>query len=108
VTLGYVDQLAASMDDTKTGLGKRSQRVDKIVARKNEINSRAYARASIFRAGSAKESWKPFGGERNDQCAKVLKSNANVLHLDELIQRPGLGTTRAALEGRVLEFRRHA
>ncbi len=105
VTLGYVDQSRASLDDTKTVWQELSGGLDKIMLGKNEVNSRAYcARFNFSGQDQQKKVGTLSGGERNRlHLAKVLKSNANVLLLDEPSNDLDVNTLRA-LEDAVLEF----
>ncbi len=105
VKLGYVDQSRASLDDTKTVWQELSGGLDKILLGKNEINSRAYcARFNFSGQDQQKKVGALSGGERNRlHLAKVLKSNANVLLLDEPSNDLDVNTLRA-LEDAILEF----
>jgi ATP-binding cassette ChvD family protein len=105
VKLGYVDQSRASLDDTKTVWQELSGGLDKIVLGKSEINSRAYcARFNFSGQDQQKKVGALSGGERNRlHLAKMLKSNANVLLLDEPSNDLDVNTLRA-LEDALLEF----
>jgi energy-dependent translational throttle protein EttA len=105
VKLGYVDQSRASLDDAKTVWQELSGGLDKILLGKNEINSRAYcARFNFSGQDQQKKVGALSGGERNRlHLAKVLKSNANVLLLDEPSNDLDVNTLRA-LEDAILEF----
>jgi ATP-binding cassette ChvD family protein len=105
VTLGYVDQSRQSLDDNKTVWQELSGGLDKIMLGKNEVNSRAYcARFNFSGQDQQKKVGALSGGERNRlHLAKVLKSNANVLLLDEPSNDLDVNTLRA-LEDAVLEF----
>src|ERR1017187_7679812 len=105
VKLGYVDQSRASLDDTKTVWQELSGGLDKILLGKSEINSRAYcARFNFSGQDQQKKVGALSGGERNRlHLAKMLKSNANVLLLDEPSNDLDVNTLRA-LEDAILEF----
>jgi len=105
VKLGYVDQSRQSLDDHKTVWQELSGGLDKIMLGKNEINSRAYcARFNFSGQDQQKKVGTLSGGERNRlHLAKVLKSNANVLLLDEPSNDLDVNTLRA-LEDAILEF----
>jgi len=105
VKLGYVDQSRASLDDTKTVWQELSGGLDKILLGKQEINSRAYcARFNFSGQDQQKKVGALSGGERNRlHLAKMLKSNANVLLLDEPSNDLDVNTLRA-LEDAILEF----
>ena len=105
VKLGYVDQSRASLDDSKTVWQELSGGLDKITLGKSEINSRAYcARFNFSGQDQQKKVGALSGGERNRlHLAKMLKSNANVLLLDEPSNDLDVNTLRA-LEDALLEF----
>jgi ATP-binding cassette ChvD family protein len=105
VKLGYVDQSRASLDDAKTVWQELSGGLDKILLGKSEINSRAYcARFNFSGQDQQKKVGALSGGERNRlHLAKMLKSNANVLLLDEPSNDLDVNTLRA-LEDALLEF----
>jgi len=105
VKLGYVDQSRASLDDSKTVWQELSGGLDKILLGKQEINSRAYcSRFNFSGQDQQKKVGALSGGERNRlHLAKMLKSNANVLLLDEPSNDLDVNTLRA-LEDAILEF----
>ncbi len=105
VKLGYVDQSRASLDDTKTVWQEISGGLDLIPLGKKEINSRAYcARFNFSGQDQQKKVGALSGGERNRvHLAKMLKSGANVLLLDEPSNDLDVNTLRA-LEDAILEF----
>ncbi len=85
VKLGYVDQSRDDMDGSKTVWEEISEGADIIQLGKREMNSRAYASAFNFKgAAQQKKVGQLSGGERNRvHLAKLLKSGANVILLDE-------------------------
>ncbi|MFA5975662.1 MAG: energy-dependent translational throttle protein EttA [Elusimicrobiota bacterium] len=105
VKLGYVDQSRQSLDDNKTAWQEISGGLDLIPLGKKEINSRAYcARFNFSGADQQKKVGTLSGGERNRvHLAKMLKSGANVLLLDEPSNDLDVNTLRA-LEDAILEF----
>jgi energy-dependent translational throttle protein EttA len=105
VKLGYVDQSRASLDDNKTVWQEISGGLDLILLGKKEINSRAYcARFNFSGQDQQKKVGALSGGERNRvHLAKMLKSGANVLLLDEPSNDLDVNTLRA-LEDAILEF----
>jgi sulfate-transporting ATPase len=105
VKLGYVDQSRASLDDSKTVWQEISGGLDLIPLGKKEINSRAYcARFNFSGQDQQKKVGALSGGERNRvHLAKMLKSGANVLLLDEPSNDLDVNTLRA-LEDAILEF----
>jgi ATPase subunit of ABC transporter with duplicated ATPase domains len=105
VKLGYVDQSRASLDDSKTVWQEISDGLDLIPLGKKEINSRAYcARFNFSGQDQQKKVGALSGGERNRvHLAKMLKSGANVLLLDEPSNDLDVNTLRA-LEDAILEF----
>jgi len=105
VKLGYVDQSRASLDDNKTVWQEISGGLDLIPLGKKEINSRAYcARFNFSGQDQQKKVGALSGGERNRvHLAKMLKSGANVLLLDEPSNDLDVNTLRA-LEDAILEF----
>ena len=85
VKIGYVDQSRDDMDGSKTVWEEISEGADIIQLGKREMNSRAYASAFNFKgAAQQKKVGQLSGGERNRvHLAKLLKSGANVILLDE-------------------------
>ncbi len=85
VKLGYVDQSRDDMDGNKTVWEEISEGADIIQLGKREMNSRAYTSAFNFKgAAQQKKVGQLSGGERNRvHLAKLLKSGANVILLDE-------------------------
>ncbi len=105
VTLGYVDQSRDSLNDKKTVWEEISDGLDELTLGKNTVKSRAYCAAFNFK-GSDQQ--KPVGnlsgGERNRvHLAKMLKSGANLILLDEPTNDLDVDTLRA-LEEALLEF----
>ena len=105
VKLGYVDQSRDSLDGNKTVWEEISGGTDIIKLGKVEMQSRAYVSAFNFRKGDQQQLVKDLsGGQRNRvHLAKMLKSEANVILLDEPTN--DLDTeTLAALEEAIESF----
>jgi ATP-binding cassette ChvD family protein len=105
VKLGYVDQSRDALGGDKTVWQEISGGADELELGKRKVNSRAYCTWFGFR-GSDQQ--KPVGqlsgGERNRvHLAKMLKSGANVILLDEPTNDLDVDTLRA-LEEALLEF----
>lgn len=85
VVMGYVDQSRDDLDDKKTVWEEISGGLDVIALGKRDMNSRAYVSAFNFRGGDQqKKVGLLSGGERNRvHLAKMLKSGANLMLLDE-------------------------
>ena len=85
VHLGYVDQSRDALDGKKNVWEEISGGNDQILLGKKEVNSRAYVSAFNFKgADQQKKVGSLSGGERNRvHLAKMLKSGANLLLLDE-------------------------
>src|SRR6185312_1199211 len=85
VRLGYVDQSRDSLDGKKTVWEEVSGGNDIITLGKKDVPSRAYVAAFNFKGGDQqKKVGSLSGGERNRvHLAKMLRSGANVLLLDE-------------------------
>lgn len=105
VQLGYVDQSRDALDPNKTVWEEISQGNDEIILGKRPIPSRAYCAQFNFKgADQQKKVGQLSGGERNRvHLAKVLKSGANVLMLDEPTNDLDVETLRS-LEEALLEF----
>jgi sulfate-transporting ATPase len=105
VVLGYVDQSRDSLNDKKTVWEEISGGLDMIQLGKRTTPSRAYCGAFNFRgADQQKKVGQLSGGERNRvHLAKMLKSGANVLMLDEPTNDLDVDTLRA-LEEALLGF----
>lgn len=85
VVLGFVDQSRENLDAKKTVWQEISNGLDMIQLGKREVSSRAYCSWFNFK-GSDQQKFvgQLSGGERNRvHLAKILKSGANVLMLDE-------------------------
>ncbi|MEZ5813890.1 MAG: energy-dependent translational throttle protein EttA [Alphaproteobacteria bacterium] len=105
VKLGYVDQSRDSLDGSKTVWEEISGGTDTIKLGKIEMQSRAYVSAFNFRKTDQQQLVKDLsGGQRNRvHLAKMLKSEANVILLDEPTN--DLDTeTLAALEEAIERF----
>ncbi len=85
VELGYVDQSRDTLAGDKTVWEEISEGNDIIKLGKHEVNSRAYCSSFNFRGGDQQQKVGTLsGGQRNRvHLAKVLKSGANVILLDE-------------------------
>jgi len=105
VKLGYVDQSRESLDPKKTVWQEISGGVDELELGKRKVNSRAYCSWFGFRgADQQKPVGQLSGGERNRvHMAKLLKSGANLILLDEPTNDLDVDTLRA-LEEALLEF----
>jgi ATP-binding cassette ChvD family protein len=105
VKLGYVDQSRDSLKDTATVWEEISGGQDEIMLGKFKTPSRAYVGRFNFRgADQQKKVGQLSGGERNRvHLAKMLKSGANVILLDEPTNDLDVDTLRA-LELALLEF----
>lgn len=105
VKLGYVDQSRDDMDPKKTVWEEISDGNDIIHLGKREMNSRAYCSTFNFKGGDQQQPVGTLsGGQRNRvHLAKMLKSGANVILLDEPTN--DLDTeTLAALEDALEDF----
>ena len=100
VELGYVDQSRDSLDADKTVFDEISGGHDFLHLGTREMNSRAYVASFNFRGSDQQKKVGVLsGGERNRvHLAKVLKSGANLLMLDEPTNDLDVETLRA-LEG---------
>jgi ATP-binding cassette ChvD family protein len=106
VVLGYVDQSRDSLDDKKTVWEEIAQGEDEIdLGNKRKMPSRAYVGAFNFKGGDQQKTVGQLsGGERNRvHLAKMLKSGANVILLDEPTNDLDVETLRA-LEDALLDF----
>ncbi|MFT6556825.1 MAG: ATP-binding cassette ChvD family protein [Sneathiella sp.] len=105
VKLGYVDQDRDTLDPNKNVWEEISEGNEIIYLGKREINSRAYVSGFNFKgADQQKKVGQLSGGERNRvNLAKMLKSGANFLMLDEPTNDLDVDTLRA-LEEALLEF----
>ncbi len=105
VQLGYVDQSRDSLAANKTVWEEISGGNDVITLGKREMQSRAYVGAFNFKGGDQQQKVGNLsGGQRNRvHLAKMLKSGANVILLDEPTN--DLDTeTLAALEDALEDF----
>jgi energy-dependent translational throttle protein EttA len=98
--LGYVDQSRDSLSATKTVWEEISDGNDMIQLGKREMPSRAYVGSFNFKGpDQQKKVGQLSGGERNRvHLAKMLKSGANVLFLDEPTNDLDVDTLRALEE----------
>jgi len=105
VTLGYVDQSRESLDGNKNVWEEISDGLDEIELGKHKVPSRAYVGGFNFKgADQQKKVGQLSGGERNRvHLAKMLKSGANFLILDEPTNDLDVDTLRA-LEEALLAF----
>ena len=105
VKLGYVDQSRQSLDDDKSVWQEISGGTDVIYLGKRAVQSRAYVGAFNFKgADQQKKVGILSGGERNRvHLAKMLKSESNVILLDEPTNDLDVDTLRA-LEEALSEF----
>ncbi|MCB0112807.1 MAG: ATP-binding cassette domain-containing protein, partial [Caldilineaceae bacterium] len=97
VKLGYVDQSRDSLDGNKTVWEEISGGNDQLKLGDRLVNSRAYvARFTFSGSDQQKKVGSLSGGERNRvHLAKMLKSGANVLLLDEPSNDLDVNTLRA-------------
>ncbi len=100
VKLAYVDQVRDNLDDNKTVWEEISDGLDEIELGKAKIQSRAYCGRFNFRGtDQQKRMGQLSGGERNRvHLAKILKSGANVILLDEPTNDLDVDTLRALEE----------
>lgn len=105
VVLGYVDQSRDALNPNKTVWEEISQGADEVVLGKRKMPSRAYVGQFNFKgADQQKKVGQLSGGERNRvHMAKMLKSGANVILLDEPTNDLDVDTLRA-LEEALLAF----
>ncbi|MBK9155435.1 MAG: energy-dependent translational throttle protein EttA [Chloracidobacterium sp.] len=100
VKLGYVDQSRDDLDPNKTIWEEISEGADFVQLGKREMNSRAYvSRFNFSGSDQQKRVGQLSGGERNRvHLAKMLKSGANVILLDEPTNDLDVNTMRALEE----------
>jgi energy-dependent translational throttle protein EttA len=100
VQLGYVDQSRDSLNADKTIFDEISDGLDFVTLGKREMNSRAYvSRFNFSGSDQQKRVGQLSGGERNRvHLAKMLKSGANVILLDEPTNDLDVNTMRALEE----------
>ncbi len=105
VKLGYVDQSRDSLDGSKSVWEEISGGTDVIYLGKRAVPSRAYVGAFNFKGSDQQKKVGILsGGERNRvHLAKMLKSESNVILLDEPTNDLDVDTLRA-LEGALSEF----
>jgi sulfate-transporting ATPase len=105
VQLGYVDQSRDSLDPNKTVWEEISDSLDVIQLGKNTVPSRNYVGGFGFKGADQQQKVGQLsGGERNRvHLAKMLKSGANVLLLDEPSNDLDIDTLRA-LEDALADF----
>ena len=103
--LGYVDQSRDALDANKTVWQEISGELEELELGKRKMSSRAYVAQFNFKGGDQqKKVGQLSGGERNRvHLAKMLKSGANVILLDEPTNDLDIDTLRA-LEEALLEF----
>ncbi len=100
VKLGYVDQSRDSLNADKTIFDEIADGLDFVTLGKREMNSRAYvSRFNFSGSDQQKRVGQLSGGERNRvHLAKMLKSGANVILLDEPTNDLDVNTMRALEE----------
>ncbi len=105
VKLGYIDQSRDSLNDKATVWEEISGGADVIELGKISMKSRAYCSAFNFKGSDQQKTVGMLsGGERNRvHLAKMLKTGANVILLDEPTNDLDVETLRA-LEEALLEF----
>jgi len=105
VRLGYVDQSRDSLDANRNVWEEISEGADEIDFGKRKVNSRAYCSWFGFRGSDQqKKVGQLSGGERNRvHLAKMVKSGANVMMLDEPTNDLDVDTLRE-LEEAMLDF----
>jgi ATP-binding cassette ChvD family protein len=105
VKLGYVDQSRDSLDDSKSVWQEISGGTDVLYIGKRAVPSRAYVGAFNFKGSDQQKKVGILsGGERNRvHLAKMLKTESNVILLDEPTNDLDVDTLRA-LEEALTEF----
>ena len=105
VKLGYVDQSRDALAADRTVFEEIADGRETIELGKRAINARAYVAAFNFKGGDQqKKVGQLSGGERNRvHMAKLLKSGANLILLDEPTNDLDVDTLRA-LEDALLDF----
>ena len=105
VKMAYVDQSRDALDSTKTIWEEISDSLDEVELGKRRIPSRAYVSNFGFRGTDQQKYINQLsGGERNRvHLAKILKSGANVILLDEPTNDLDVDTLRS-LEDALLDF----
>ena len=105
VKLGYVDQSRDALDPNKSVFEEISSGADEIDLGRRKMPARTYCALFNFRGpDQQKKTGQISGGERNRvHLAKMLKTGANVILLDEPTNDLDVDTLRA-LEEALLEF----
>jgi sulfate-transporting ATPase len=105
VQMAYVDQSRDSLDGAKTVFQEISGGAEELSLGGRPVNSRAYCAGFNFRGPDQQQKVADLsGGERNRvHLAKLLKSGANLILLDEPTNDLDVDTLRA-LEDALLEF----
>jgi sulfate-transporting ATPase len=105
VQMAYVDQSRDTLDGTKTVFQEISGGAEELNLGGRPVNSRAYCAGFNFRGPDQQQKVADLsGGERNRvHLAKLLKSGANLILLDEPTNDLDVDTLRA-LEDALLEF----
>jgi energy-dependent translational throttle protein EttA len=100
VKLGYVDQSRDSLNADKTIFEEIADGLDFVTLGKREVNARSYvSRFNFSGSDQQKRVGQLSGGERNRvHMAKMLKSGANVILLDEPTNDLDVNTMRALEE----------
>jgi energy-dependent translational throttle protein EttA len=100
VKLGYVDQSRDSLNADKSIFDEIADGLDFVTLGKREMNARAYvSRFNFSGSDQQKRVGQLSGGERNRvHLAKMLKSGANVILLDEPTNDLDVNTMRALEE----------
>ena len=101
VKLAYVDQSRESLDANKTVYDEITEGADQIKLGNREVTGRNYVARFNFQGGDQqKKVGELSGGERNRlHLAKMLKTGANVILLDEPTNDLDVNTLRALEEG---------
>jgi energy-dependent translational throttle protein EttA len=105
VNMAYVDQLRDELTDDRTVYEEISGGVDELDLGGRKVNARAYCSGFNFRGSDQQKKLSTLsGGERNRvHLAKLLKSGANLIILDEPTNDLDVDTLRG-LEDALLEF----
>ena len=105
VKMAYVDQSRDALDDKKTVWEEISESLDELELGKRRVSSRAYVSHFGFKGTDQQKYINQLsGGERNRvYLAKILKSGANVILLDEPTNDLDVDTLRT-LEDALLDF----
>ena len=105
VEMAYVDQLRDELSDERTVWEEISGGAEELDLGGRKVNSRAYCSGFNFRGADQQKTLGALsGGERNRvHLAKLLKSGANLIILDEPTNDLDVDTLRA-LEDALLEF----